>query len=73
MFDLASMEPYSFPELHKSISKITKDMVFYLPRTSDLRQLARHAQDEEKLAVKHYCMRGASKALCVFFGSFEGV
>ncbi|KAK1072302.1 putative diacylglycerol O-acyltransferase tgs1 [Friedmanniomyces endolithicus] len=70
VFDLNVMGPYTLPFLYSSLSAITPDVVLYLPRTSDLRQLAKHAKPGEMLKVTHYCMHGASKALCVYFGSF---
>ncbi|KAK0829898.1 putative diacylglycerol O-acyltransferase tgs1 [Friedmanniomyces endolithicus] len=70
VFDLNVMGPYTLPFLANSFFAITPDVVLYLPRTSDLRQLAKHAKPGEKLKVTHYCMHGASKALCVYFGSF---
>ncbi|TKA74844.1 hypothetical protein B0A55_05338 [Friedmanniomyces simplex] len=70
VFDLTVMGPYTLPFLYNSFSAITPDVVLYLPRTSDLRQLAKYAKPGERLQVTHYCMHGASKALCVFFGSF---
>ena len=36
-------------------------MVLYLPRTSDLNQIAKYAPEGKKLEVSHYCVRGASK------------
>lgn len=71
VFDLSYMEPYNFAHLYDCFSKLTEHVVLYLPRTSDLRQLVKHAKEDEKLPVKHYCMRGASKALCVFYGTFQ--
>ena len=64
------MQPYPLEKLYTSFSKLTEHVVLYLPRTSDLRQLAKYATEDEKLEVTHYCMRGASKALCVYFGEF---
>lgn len=64
------MEPYSLEKLYSDFSRLTKDMVLYLPRTTDLRQLVKHSKEDEKLEVVHYCMNGASKALCVFYGNF---
>ena len=64
------MQPYSLGKLYTSFSGLTSDVVLYLPRTSDLRQLVKQARKDEKLEVTHYCMHGASKALCVFFGDF---
>lgn len=65
------MQPYSLSHLYSSFSYFTSDVVLYLPRTADLRQIAKYADpDGEKLKVVHYCMHGASKALCVYFGRF---
>ncbi|KAK4896263.1 putative diacylglycerol O-acyltransferase tgs1 [Elasticomyces elasticus] len=70
VFDLTVMGPYTLPFLCSSFFAVTPDVVLYLPRTSDLRQLAKYAKPGQKLQVTHYCMHGASKALCVYFGSF---
>jgi trimethylguanosine synthase len=68
------MEPYSLAHLHSSFTYFGSDFVLYLPRTADLRQVAKYAETGgKKLKVMHYCMHGASKALCVFFGDFEKV
>ncbi|KAI4164890.1 MAG: hypothetical protein LQ342_001523 [Letrouitia transgressa] len=66
------MEPYSLPDLLGYFRKFTQDVVLYLPRTSDLRQLAEETPDTRKTKVMHYCMDGASKkkALCAYFGDF---
>ena len=64
------MQPYSLEKLHTSFSSLTEEIVLYLPRTSDLHQLAKLSKEDEKLKVTHYCMHGASKALCVYFGDF---
>lgn len=71
IFDLSYMEPYPIDRLHDAFSARTRDFVLYLPRTSDVRQIAKHAGKEEKLKVVHYCMHGSSKALCVYYGSFQ--
>ncbi|EMD00005.1 hypothetical protein BAUCODRAFT_359529 [Baudoinia panamericana UAMH 10762] len=72
VYDLSVMQPYSLLDIYKPFAAISKDVVLYLPRTSDLRQLAQLAKPGERLKVTHYCMYGASKALCVFFGSLNG-
>lgn len=46
-------------------------MVLYLPRTSDLRQLARLVEKGNQVIVEHYCMEAASKALCAYYGDFS--
>ena len=61
VFDLTKMEPYNLDKLYKSFTKISKELVLYLPRTSDLNQIARYGQDGKKLEVAHYAMMGASK------------
>jgi trimethylguanosine synthase len=71
IFNLRTMEPYSLEFLHKELLTFTEHMVLYLPRTSDLRQLAKIVDDEKKTAAIHYCMEGASKALCIYYGGFN--
>ena len=61
VFDLTKMEPYNLDKLYKSFTKVTNEVVLYLPRTSDLNQIARYGQDGKKLEVSHYAMMGASK------------
>ncbi|KAI9662556.1 MAG: hypothetical protein M1821_008723 [Bathelium mastoideum] len=71
VFDLNKMEPYSLNHLHQSFSKISKEIVLYLPKTSDLNQLARHAPEDAMLDVVHYNMNNYSKGVCAFFGKFD--
>lgn len=63
VFDLSKMKPYSLNDLLDLFLSLTDDVILYLPRTSDLRQLAVRAQGgkDEKMTVIHYCMEGASK------------
>jgi trimethylguanosine synthase len=61
VFDLSKMEPYNLEKLYKAFSKHSSHVVLYLPRTSDLNQLARYAPEGKKLEVAHYCVTGASK------------
>jgi len=63
IFNLNTMQPYSLKKIHS----VCKDMdsALYLPRTSDLRQVARLAEGK-KLEVVQYCMEGASKALVAY-------
>jgi trimethylguanosine synthase len=64
IFNLDTMSPYSI----KQIQNACKGMgsALYLPRTSDLRQIAKLAPGEEKIEVVQYCMEGASKALVAY-------
>jgi trimethylguanosine synthase len=62
VFDLTKMEPYNLDNLYKSFTKYSNEVVLYLPRNSDLNQIARYAKDEKrKLEVAHYAIMGASK------------
>ncbi|MCJ1463625.1 hypothetical protein MMC07_002233 [Pseudocyphellaria aurata] len=71
VFDLLGMQPYSINDLLNPFLSLTRDVVLYLPRTSDLRQVAARVQKDEKATVIHYCMEGASKAICAYFGNFH--
>ncbi|KAH7394205.1 RNA cap guanine-N2 methyltransferase-domain-containing protein [Phaeosphaeria sp. MPI-PUGE-AT-0046c] len=71
VFDLSKMEPYNLDKLYQSFTKYSNEVVLYLPRNSDLNQIARYAKDGKKLEVAHYAIMGASKALCVYFGDFK--
>lgn len=67
------MAPYSLKQLYEAYSAYSKEVVLYLPRTSDLNQLAAYAHrgnPGQQIDVKHYCMYGASKAVCAFYGEF---
>ncbi|KAL4752732.1 hypothetical protein BDW72DRAFT_170438 [Aspergillus terricola var. indicus] len=71
VFDLRTMEPYSLNILYTEFSLFTQYVILYLPRTSDLNQLAAMVKNDGPVPVMHYCMRGASKALCIFYGGFR--
>lgn len=70
VFDLSNMQPYNLEKLHSAYRKM--DHVLFLPRTSDIRQLARLApngsggEDQGKIDVVQYCMEGASKAMAAY-------
>ena len=61
IFDLTKMEPYNFDKLYKSFTKYSKELVLYLPRNSDLNQIAKYVPEGQKLEVAHYAIIGASK------------
>lgn len=67
------MEPYPLDKLYTEYKLFSEHMVLYLPRTSDLRQLAKVVKKGQKATVMHYCMEGASKALCMYLGDFKGM
>lgn len=71
VFNLKTMEPYSLQRLYDEYSVFSKHMVLYIPRTSDLKQIAKLVPAGGKATVMHYCMEGASKALCIFYGDFN--
>ena len=62
IFDLEQMQPYTLQHMMDSFRRCTENIVIYLPRTSDMRQIAACQQaDKPKSIVMHYCMNGASK------------
>jgi trimethylguanosine synthase len=64
VFNLNTMYPYSAKKIHDVCKSM--DAAIYLPRTSDLRQIARLAPEGKKVEVVQYCMEGASKALVAY-------
>lgn len=64
IFNLATMQPYSLKQIHDTCRMM--DCALYLPRTSDLRQIAKVAPVGKKIEVVQYCMEGASKALVAY-------
>lgn len=67
VFNASKMEPFSLDDLCNLFQPLADMWALYLPRTTNLEQLAEYARPGEKLEVKHYCMAGASKAMCVYF------
>jgi trimethylguanosine synthase len=61
VFDLTKMEPYNLEKLYKSFTKYSNEIVLYLPRNSDLNQIARYVPEGKKLEVAHYAIMAASK------------
>lgn len=68
VFDVETMEPYTLSDLMAAYRIFTHDIALYLPRTSDLNQIAKFREPGHKVPVVHLCMYGFSKALCAFFG-----
>ncbi|KAK2626657.1 hypothetical protein QTJ16_003832 [Diplocarpon rosae] len=64
IFNLSKMQPYPLGRIHDAIR--TMDAALYLPRQSDVRQVARLAPEGKKIEVVQYCMMGASKAMVAY-------
>lgn len=64
VFDLYSMQPYGLGDLHNAYKRL--DHALFLPRTSDIRQIAKLAPPGRKIEVVQYCMEGASKAMVAY-------
>jgi trimethylguanosine synthase len=64
IFDLSTMEPYNLEFLYKACHPM--EHVLFLPRTSDIRQVAKLVPDGAKVDVVQYCMEGASKAMVAY-------
>ncbi|CAM1506589.1 Fc.00g062300.m01.CDS01 [Cosmosporella sp. VM-42] len=64
VFDLYNMQPYNLGDLHGAYKRL--DHALFLPRTSDIRQIAKLAPPGRKIEVVQYCMEGASKAMVAY-------
>ena len=64
IFDLRTMQPYNLKQLHEAYA--TMAHALYLPRTSDIRQLAKLVHGPRKMEIVQYCMEGASKAMVAY-------
>lgn len=64
VFDLGAMEPYSLGAIHEACREMRH--VLFLPRNSDVRQVAGLVKGEEKVEVVQYCMFGASKGMVAY-------
>ncbi|KAH8676624.1 RNA methylase family protein-like protein [Tricladium varicosporioides] len=64
VFNLTTMEPYNLKTIHGAVNSM--DSALYLPRSSNLNQIAALAPEGEKIEVVQYCMQGASKALVAY-------
>lgn len=64
VFDLSTMEPYNLGTMYEAYKAM--DHALFLPRTSDLRQIAQLVPDGTKMEVVQYCAQGASKALVAY-------
>jgi trimethylguanosine synthase len=71
VFDLSTMQPYGLKQLYEGFTKFSKDVVLYLPRSSNLNQVAKYATDGDELQVMHYCVEGASKVCVVERSSLD--
>jgi trimethylguanosine synthase len=70
IFDLSTMEPYNLVQLHEAYKAM--DHALYLPRTSDLRQIAKLVPDGIKIDIVQYCVEGASKAMVAYIPAAVG-
>lgn len=73
VFDLEKMEPYAAGYIVRRAREVSMNLALYVPRTSDMNQLAALAEGEE-MEVVHYCLARKSKvgSRCLV-GGVEGV
>jgi trimethylguanosine synthase len=64
VFNLETMQPYSLGNIFDLCKG--REVALFLPRTSDLRQIAKLAPEGKMIEVVQYCMEGASKALVAY-------
>ena len=73
VFDLEGMEPYGLRALVEGFEKVCGNMVLYLPRTSDLRQVAERVPEGGKCQIVNYSSNGRSHAVCAYLGEWDSV
>jgi trimethylguanosine synthase len=61
VFDVETMQPYSASYIVEKARAVTENLALYLPRTSNLNQLAKLIADDEEMEAVHYCTGGRSK------------
>ncbi|RMZ83294.1 hypothetical protein DV738_g1346, partial [Chaetothyriales sp. CBS 135597] len=54
VFNLDTMLPYNIADFFTRLSRFSRYLVLYLPRNSNLEQIARYVDDEDKAQVIHY-------------------
>jgi trimethylguanosine synthase len=69
------MQPYGLSYLYDKFAKVTPEIVLYLPRTSNMSQIAAKVDEDQanKAQVLHYCQNGNSKAICVYYGEWKEI
>ncbi|KAA8909476.1 RNA cap guanine-N2 methyltransferase-domain-containing protein [Sphaerosporella brunnea] len=71
VFNVETMQPYSASYIVRRARTVTENLALYLPRTSDMNQLASLIGDDEEMEAVHYCIGRKSKALTVYFGELN--
>ena len=61
IFDVETMEPYSLERLVNGFRKVSSEIAMYLPRSSNLNQIAKYVTGNDNISAVHYCVDGASK------------
>lgn len=64
------MQPYPLQDFI-FFTKLASHVILFLPRNSDLRQIAQLAKEGEVLDVVHYCIGGHSNGLVVWIGDYD--
>lgn len=63
VFNLETMEPYGATKIMKAARNISEDVALYVPRTSDLNQLAQLEEEGKLIEGIHYCLERKSKVI----------
>ncbi|CAO1618676.1 unnamed protein product [Sympodiomycopsis kandeliae] len=67
-YPLSSLTPLSGQELYALTRQITPNIVMYLPRSCDLKEIAQLNGKENTVDVEEQWLGDSFKALCVYFG-----
>jgi trimethylguanosine synthase len=71
-YPLSALQPLHGKELFDLARRISKDVAYYLPKNSDLEEVAALAEERERIEVEEEWMSGKLKALTVLFGDLAG-
>lgn len=63
--------PNSIFSIIKHARTLGTSICLFLPRNSDLEQIASLAQDDEKILVDFMCLHGRCKGICVYLGASQ--
>ncbi|RPB13281.1 S-adenosyl-L-methionine-dependent methyltransferase [Morchella conica CCBAS932] len=73
IFDLDTMEPYAGSYIMEQALNVSRNIALYIPRTSNLNQVAKMVPKGERVQAIHYCIQRRSKALTVYFGNLSNL
>ncbi|WBW72894.1 rRNA methyltransferase Tgs1 [Schizosaccharomyces osmophilus] len=66
-YSLNDLIPYTFDILYKEAFRITPYIAAFLPKNTDIDELAQYSTDKNRIVVTNFLYEGYSKAICCYF------